>query len=78
MPIKVTVPPIDSVKVRVNTNPAVRVQSIQYLPPSDNKISNATDVEFGSPLTARSVLTYDQTTEKFIVQDVPQINGGTF
>jgi predicted secreted protein len=79
MPIRVTVPPIDSVKVRVNTNPAVRVQSIQYLPSTmDNEISNATDVEFGSPLTARSVLTYDQTTEKFIVQDVPQINGGTF
>ena len=67
---------INTVRVRVNSSPAVRVQSIQYLP--GRSIADSQDIEFGSPLTPRSVLTYDETTEKFIVQDVPQINGGTF
>lgn len=76
MPIKVVVPPIDTVRVRVNTTPAVRVQSIQYIP--GKSIADSTDIVFGDTLSNRSILTYNPTTEKFVVQDAPQINGGTF
>jgi len=65
-----------AVKIAVNSVNPTRVQSIQYLP--GKTVAGSQDVIIGSPLTSRSVLTYDETTEKFIVQDVPQINGGTF
>jgi hypothetical protein len=67
---------IGTVSVKVNSTPSIKVQSIQYLP--GKTIAGSQDLIIGSPLTSRSVLTYDETTEKFIVQDVPQINGGTF
>jgi len=67
---------INTVKVRVNSSPAVRVQSIQYLP--GKSIAESSDIIFGDTLTNRSILTYNPTTEKFVVQDAPQINGGIF
>ena len=67
---------INTVIVRVNSSPAVKVQSIQYLP--GKSIAESTDLIFGDTLTNRSILTYNPITEKFVVQDAPQINGGTF
>ena len=68
-----------SVKVRVNNGAATRVQSIQYAPNTgDFSVGGATDVEISDNLTGRGVLTYNQTTQEFVVQDVPRLNGGTF
>lgn len=70
---------IGSINVRVNSNPSVRVQSIQYLPnPLAFNISDAADVSIPAGQTGRGVLTYDSTNQEFIVQDVPRLNGGTF
>jgi hypothetical protein len=70
---------INTVRVRVNSGTATRVQSIQYAPnTSDFSVKNATDVEISDNLTGRGVLTYNQTTQEFVVQDVPRLNGGTF
>ena len=70
---------INTVRVRVNSATSSRVQSIQYAPNTgDFSVKNAKDVEISDNLTGRGVLTYNQTTQEFVVQDVPRLNGGTF
>jgi hypothetical protein len=65
-----------SVKVSVNPGNAQRVQSISYN--SEVKVSNATDVTFENTANNNAVLTYDNITQNFVVQNVPRINGGSF
>jgi hypothetical protein len=68
-----------AVKISVNPNNAQRVQSINYLPvPSAFFVRDAGDVQFDNTANNRSVLTYDNITQKFIVQNAPRIDGGTF
>jgi hypothetical protein len=68
-----------AVKISVNPGNAQRVQSINYLPtPSAFYVRDAGDVEFDNTANNLSILTYDNVTEKFIVQNAPRINGGTF
>lgn len=72
---------IGTVNVRINTSPVARVRTIQYSPGSGGgtfSVSQATDVQFLNTENNLSVLTYDDTTEKFVVQNVPRLNGGTF
>lgn len=67
------------VKVSVNPGNTQKVQSINYLgTPSDVVIAEAMDVEFLNTANNNSVLTYDVTIQKFVVQNIPRINGGTF
>lgn len=68
-----------AVKVAVNSGNPQRVQSINYLTaPGDFNVAQAGDVLFDNTTNNSSVLTYDNTTNKFVVQNVPRINGGTF
>jgi hypothetical protein len=69
---------IGSIKVRVNTSPTVKVRNIQYSPSQTLFISNAADVIFENTENNLSVLTYDDNIDKFVVQNVPRLNGGTF
>lgn len=75
---KVTVGTTQAINVRVNTAPATRVQNIQYVPATSFTVINAKDVQFLNAANNLSVLTYDDTTDKFVVQNVPRLNGGTF
>jgi hypothetical protein len=68
-----------AVRVAVNPGNPQRVQSINYLPvPSDYTVSAAGDVVFDNTANNNSILTYDNTTQKFVVQNAPRLNGGTF
>jgi hypothetical protein len=71
---------IGTVNVRVNTTPVARVRTIQYSPATSGtfSVSQATDVEILNTENNMSVLTYDDTTDKFVVQNIPRLNGGTF
>jgi hypothetical protein len=69
---------IGSIKVRVNTSPTVKVRNIQYSPSQTLFLSNAADVIFENTENNLSVLTYDDNIDKFVVQNVPRLNGGTF
>jgi hypothetical protein len=69
---------IGSIKVRVNTSPTVKVRNIQYSPSQTLFLSNAADVIFENTENNLSVLTYDDNINKFVVQNVPRLNGGTF
>ena len=70
---------LNAVKVAVNPGNTQRVQSITYVPTSgDYTISGASDVQFDNTSGNLSVLTYDNTLQKFVVQNVPRLNGGTF
>jgi predicted nucleic acid-binding protein len=76
---KVTVGTARTVNVRVNTNPATRVRTIQYSAADASfSVSDATDVIFQNTENNLSVLTYDDNIDKFVVQNVPRLNGGTF
>ena len=68
-----------AVRIAVNPNNAQRVQSINYLStPSDYTVTAAADVQFDNTANNSSVLTYDNITHKFVVQNAPRLNGGTF
>lgn len=68
-----------AVRIAVNQNNPQRVQSINYLPvPTDYTITGAADVVFQNTANNNSVLTYDNVTQKFVVQNAPRLNGGTF
>jgi len=68
-----------AVRIAVNPNNPQRVQSIQYLAaPGDYTIAAAQDVQFDNTANNSSILTYDNTTHKFVVQNAPRLNGGTF
>lgn len=69
---------IGSIKVRVNTSPTVKVRNIQYSPSQTLAVANAEDVIFENTENNLSVLTYDDSIDKFVVQNVPRLNGGTF
>lgn len=74
---------IGTIKVRVNTAPTARVRTIQYSPGQAGQagefaIANATDIVFENTVNNLSVLTYDDNIDKFVVQNVPRLNGGTF
>lgn len=78
--VKVSVNDVASaVRVTVNNTTSKKVQSVGYLPNrTDLTVADLSDVEFSDNLTARSVLTYNSSTEKFVVQDVSRLEGGTF
>ena len=68
-----------AVRIAVNPNNPQRVQSINYLPtPGDFNVAQAGDVVFENTANNNSVLTYDNTIQKFVVQNAPRLNGGTF
>lgn len=68
-----------AVRIAVNPNNPQRVQSIQYLPTAgDFTVAGAKDVRFDNTANNNSILTYDNTTQKFVVQNAPRLNGGTF
>jgi hypothetical protein len=69
-----------AVRIATNQNNPQRVQSINYLPASAQnfKVIDAGDVVFENSENNSSVLTYDNTTDKFVVQNMPRLNGGTF
>lgn len=68
-----------AVRISVNAGNATRVQSIQYLPTAAAySIAGASDIEILNTANNESVLTYDSNTNKFVVQNVPRLNGGTF
>ena len=68
-----------AVRIAVNPGNPQRVQSFNYLTtPGDFSIMNAADVIFENSANNASMLTYDNTIEKFVVQNAPRLNGGTF
>jgi hypothetical protein len=68
-----------AVRIAVNQNNPQRVQSINYLAnASDFRVADASDVQFDNTANNNSILTYDNVTQKFVVQNAPRLNGGTF
>lgn len=68
-----------AVRIAVNGNNPQRVQSINYLTtPGDFSVAQAADVLFDNTANNNSILTYDNTIQKFVVQNAPRLNGGTF
>lgn len=68
-----------AVRIAVNSGNPSRVQSINYLSsPGNFNVADAGDVLVMNTANNNSVLTYDNTINKFVVQNVPRLNGGTF
>lgn len=78
---KVTVSSPASVKVRVSSGAATRVQSIQYIASGGSggfSLKDASDLSISVNQSGRGVMTYNSDTQQFVVQDVPRLEGGTF
>lgn len=70
---------VGGVKVSVNPGNSQRVQSLNYLPvPTDFSVAQAGDVTIENTANNASVLTYDNVSQSFKVQNIPRLNGGTF
>lgn len=68
-----------AVRIAVNPGNPQRVQSINYLASAvEYTVIGAGDVVFENSTNNCSVLTYDNTRDKFVVQNAPRLNGGTF
>ena len=68
-----------AVRIAVNPSNPQRVQSIQYLAAqAEYTVMAAGDVVFENSAGNSSILTYDNTIDKFVVQNAPRLNGGTF
>jgi hypothetical protein len=68
-----------AVRIAVNQNNPQRVQSINYLANAGEfRVADASDVVFDNTANNNSLLTYDNVTQKFVVQNAPRLNGGTF
>jgi hypothetical protein len=68
-----------AVRIAVNQNNPQRVQSINYLANAgDFRVADASDVRFDNTANNNSLLTYDNVTQTFVVQNAPRLNGGTF
>lgn len=75
------------IKVLVNSNPRDRisinsqnrtsVRTIAITPKNYNKLSDLTDVDGSNP-DDKETLVYDAATGKYVVKELPRVDGGIF
>lgn len=80
MAVKVTVNSVSPNRVSINNQQRTTIRTVGVAAPETNiidKLINLTDVNATS-LDNNETLVYDEATEKFVVKELPNINGGTF
>ena len=81
MGVKVTVNSVPKNRISINTQQKKLVRTVNVIPPtafdSRNELRELIDVD-ASDLDNNEVLVYDESTDKFIVKEIPVVNGGTF
>jgi len=74
---KITVFSKSSNRVLINTNQRQQVKSVNQVGPSINTLSKLQDID-ASDADNNEVLVYDEASGKYVVKELPIINGGTF
>lgn len=78
MAVKATVISTTKNRVSINNTQRAKVRTIAITPSSNvNALRNLSDVDATS-LANNNTLVYDSASDKFIVKELPVINGGTF
>lgn len=78
MSIKVTVNSVPKNRVSINTRKQETVRSVGIAPSqSDQFLSGLRDVDASNP-DNNETLVYDASTGKYVVRELPNLNGGTF
>jgi hypothetical protein len=74
---KITVFSKSSNRVLINTNQRQQVKSVNQVGSSINTLSKLQDID-ASDADNNEVLVYDEASGKYVVKELPIINGGTF
>lgn len=81
MGVKVTVNSIPKNRISINSQQKKTVRTVNVIPPSifeqTNELRTLTDVD-ATDLDNNEVLVYDEATDKFVIKELPVLNGGTF
>ena len=78
MSIRVTVNSVPKNRVSINTRKQETVRSVGIAPSqSDQFLSGLRDVDASNP-DNNETLVYDASTGKYVVRELPNLNGGTF
>lgn len=78
MSIRVTVNSVPKNRVSINTRKQETVRSVGIVPyQSERFISGLLDVDASDP-DNNETLVYDSATGKYVVRELPNLNGGTF
>lgn len=81
MGVKVTVNSIPKNRISINSQQKKTVRTVNVIPPSifeqNNELRTLTDVD-ATDLDNNEVLVYDEATDKFVIKELPVLNGGTF
>ena len=81
MGVKVTVNSVPKNRISINNQQKKTVRTVNVIPPSifeqTNELRTLTDVN-ATDLDNNEVLVYDEATDKFVVKELPVLNGGTF
>ena len=78
MSIRVTVNSVPKNRVSINTRKQETVRSVGIAPSQSEKfLSGLLDVDATNP-DNNETLVYDASTGKYVVRELPNLNGGTF
>ena len=77
MAIKATVSSVPKSRVSLNTTQRETIRSVGILPTAGLSLSALGDVD-ASDADNNETLVYDQTTGKYVVKTLPNVDGGTF
>lgn len=78
MGTKVTVITSSKNRVSINNQQRATIRTVSIAPEQlSNRLSGLTDVDASSP-DNNDTLVYDSATGKYVVKELPIINGGTF
>ena len=76
MAVKVTVNSVSPNRVSINNQQRTTIRSVGLANP-ESKLENLSDVDASDP-DNNEILVYDETSNKYVIKTLPNINGGTF
>jgi len=77
MAVKATVISTTKNRVSINNTQRAEVRTVGIIPSTFNTLRGLSDVDATS-LANNNILVYDSASDKFIVKELPVLNGGTF
>ena len=77
MAVKATVISTTKHRVSINNTQRAEVRTVGIIPSTFNTLRGLSDVDATS-LANNNILVYDSASDKFIVKELPVLNGGTF